>query len=198
MSQSKHFYMKSWFIIIIGIFILGILGYNQLTEKITSPKLESIEINDLSKLMLELNDFPEGKDWTLKDRFERAQSDVSKVGIERGWIRGYYSSYLLGDLDVENMDYSRIDIYVSEYPLENITLSMETQETTNFTKFELLSDPNIGDESKAYKVTDYNLDLVSYWIEFRKYNLKYTVIGSGTRTDYELLKKLARETGAKI
>ena len=106
-----------------------------------------------------------------------------------------------GDLKSENIDYSRVDLYVSEYPVENASLALRTQEADNYTSYDSLSDPLIGDESKAYKVIsidEYGLESIYYQIEFRKNNLLYTLQMYGTRTDYNLLKELAGKTEAKL
>lgn len=194
----------SWLIgaVVLVVLLFGIYFYFNLTKEDTSnSNIKPVEVKDLSSLMLGVEDFPQNEEWTLKDRAERGKTDVSDFGLSIGWKRGYLASYLRGDLKSDNLDYSRVDLYVSEYPVENITLAIKTQESDNYTRYDLLSDPQVGDESKAYKVIsvdEYGIESIYYQIEFRKNNLLYTITIYGTRTDYNLLKELAIKTEAKL
>ena len=190
--------------LVIGIIIVFILAGFFFIYKSTSDKtsiVEPLKNKDLSNFILATEDFPQGEGWTLKDRVERGKTDVSEYGLNLGWKRGYLASYLRGDLNSDNLDYTRVDLYISEYPSENASLVLRTEESDNFTLYDPLSDPMIGDESKAYKVItrdNSGVESISYRIEFRKDNLLYTLFIYGTRTDYTLLKDLAKKVEMKV
>jgi len=215
MAENK-FYTRWWFFVIIGVIILGsIVGFSSNSlipstnvntgntqETQDSPtNIKPVKIEDLSTLILKVEDFPQDEGWTLKDRAERGKTDVSDNGLNLGWKRGYYANYLNGELKAENLDYSRVDLLISEYPPENISLALKTEESDDYTTYDPLSDPQIGDESKAYKVisiNEYDVEDIYYEIQFRKKNLLFTLQNYGTRTDYALLKDLAKKAEAKI
>lgn len=187
--------------IVIAILILVVVFYVFSSRDNSQNKVKAVKINDLSTLMLTINDFPQGQGWTLKDRAERGRTDVSDYGLNLGWKRGYYATYLRGELNTENLDYSRIDMSISEYPPENISLILKDEEDDNSTRYDSLSSPNIGDESKAFKVIytdEYGNEEIAYKVEFRKHNLYLAFFNYGTRTDYELLKELARKAETKF
>jgi len=198
--KSKKFLFAGGIVLVI-ILLAVILYFSLMNKNDFSQEIKPVEVKDLSSLMLSVEDFPQNEGWTLKDRAERGKTDVSDYGLSIGWKRGYLATYLRGDLKSENIDYSRVDLYVSEYPVENASLALRTQEADNYTSYDSLSDPLIGDESKAYKVIsidEYGLESIYYQIEFRKNNLLYTLQMYGTRTDYNLLKELAGKTEAKL
>jgi hypothetical protein len=192
--------------LIFGVIILLTIGsflvYNSLfNEKSSNNKIKLIQIDDLSTLLLKISDFPPGENWTIKDKAERGRTDVSEEGLNLGWKRGYMASYIRGNLALDNQDYSRVDFYVSEYPLDNITKAFSLNYTDNFTIYDPLSDPKIGDESKAYKIIttdEFGVKSIYYQIEFRKGNFYDTLQIYGTRTDYSLLKELAQKAEAMI
>ena len=206
MALLALYKMKQKYFLVIGgavllIVLLGIFLFFSQKENVSDQNIKPVNVKDLSSLMLSVEDFPQNEGWTLKDRAERGKTDVSDYGLSIGWKRGYLASYLRGDLKSENLDYSRVDLYVSEYPVENISLTLKTQESDNYTQYDSLSSPLIGDESKAYKVIsvdEYGIESIYYQIEFRKSNLFYKLTIYGTRTDYDLLKELATKTEEKL
>jgi len=151
-----------------------------------------------SELVLQLSDFP--SNYTIKERTERVKSDISEEGLDLGWKKGYYVRYVrIGD---NLFDATVIQQAISVHPLENISkvLTRPRESTGNMT-YEELSKPNIGDDSKAYRVTakdEFGTEDRYYIIEFIKLDVYESFYISGTSIDYELLKDLAREAESKI
>lgn len=160
-----------------------------------SPKLTTKEP---SELVLQLSDFP--SNYTLKERTERLKSDVIEEGLDLGWKKGYYVRYArIGD---SLFDITVIEQYTSVYPIENISKFFVTpRESTENTIWEEFSKPNIGDDSKAYRVTvkdEFGTEDRYYIIQFIKLDVYEAFYMSGTTTDYELLKDLAKKAESKI
>lgn len=160
-----------------------------------SPKLT---MEEPSELVLQLSDFP--SNYTLKERTERVKSDISKEGLDFGWKKGYYVRYArIGD---SLFDVTVIEQSVSVYPIENISKIFATpHESTENMTWEEFSKPNIGDDSKAYRITvkdEFGTEDRYYMIEFIKLDVYESFYMSGTTTDYELLKDLARKAESKI
>ena len=160
-----------------------------------SPKLTMKEPSDL---VLQLSDFP--SNYTIKERTERVKSDISEEGLEHGWKKGYYVRYArIGD---GLFDVTVIEQSISVYPIENISkiLAIPYESTENMT-WEEFSKPNIGDDSKAYRITvkdEFGTKDRYYMIEFIKLDVYESFYIGGTTTDYELLKDLARKAESKI
>jgi hypothetical protein len=168
----------------------------------SSQQLDS-KTYDISSLILSISDFPQGENWTLKDRGERGKTDVTNNSILLGWQGGYMASYLRGNpLESSgSLDWSRVDIALSVYPKENISKVLDIPFDTPGVNYDKLSDPNIGDDSVAYKATyvdQAGMAHVDYEIDFVKGTIYYYLYIQGTRVDYELLKSLARKAADKI
>jgi hypothetical protein len=150
----------------------------------------------LSQMLLELGDLPQG--YTLVEQGERPSSEVAQIGIELGWKKGYYTTYT----KTGTYGFTEIDHYNSVYPLENISMVLDApQENTENLTYDELSKPNIGDDSRAYKVTIITIggEYTSYEIYFIKMNVSNRLRIFGTEgVDYELLKDLARTVESKI
>lgn len=190
-------------IIVIAVIIL-IGGYfvlnNKATSKGSSSDSKSVIERDLSKLVLSTADFPANENWTLKDRAERGRTDVSEDAKNLGWKGGYLVTYLRGGLSAGNLDYTRVDIWFSQYPYENMTQVLSIPHNSNFS-YDPLSNPGIGDKSNAYKVEwadEYSEFNRAYQVQFIKSDIAYTLWMEGTRVDYELLKDLAKKAELKI
>src|SRR3989344_1487644 len=179
--------------VLIIIIIMGLILYKNTFNLNASDKIKPSRIDDLSSLILTSEDFPQNQGWTLKDRVERARSDVSERGLALGWKRGYYASYIRGDLKLENLDYSRFDVFISEYPPENITMAFLNVTESNDIIYDSLSVPRIGDESRVYKETHAGDTNTYYTLEFRKGTIYVRTFMYGIRTDFQLLKDLTEK-----
>lgn len=152
-----------------------------------------------SELALMLSDFT--SNYTIKDRSERVKSDVSKEAFNLGWKKGYYSKYTKNSDNL--FDVTIIEQFISIYPPENISnvfaiLPRESNENRTIDK---LSNPGIGDESRAYRITTKNklgADEKIYMIEFIKFDVYEQFVLYGTTIDCELLKTLAKKAENKI
>jgi len=172
------------FIIVIGIFfVFNLKSSGNLTGHVTSSFSESKTFQgDTSKLIFELSELPEGYKIILKG--PRVKSDVSSQAIVLGWKEGYQISFAKGDGAI--FDTTTISQVISRYPLENISLVLETKEEGYIQ--EKLSNPNIGDISVASKITEDTFGMGFYRIEFVK---KDIYVALTTQGDYELLQDLA-------
>lgn len=142
------------------------------------------------ELAISQSDLPPG--FGLVDRSERRRIDVSADARELGWIKGYQVSFArIGGL----LNTTRIEQHISFYPAESMNqvlqLSME-----GFSADEQLTISNIGDRSFAFKRDSSSGR--TYWVVFQKKNIHETFSISGTITDFELLKELARKAESKI
>lgn len=166
---------------------------NQNNNQQTVPQVKETTKEPVD-LILQLSDLPEN--YTLGDKAERLRSEVSSSGLSIGWEKGYYVKYKrIGDTI---FDATVIEQYISFYPIENISKAVTTYESNENITYEQMSNPNIGDNSAAYKVADAEGIGGGYIIEFIKKNVYEAMTISGTSTDYELLKELAKKAVAKI
>lgn len=150
------------------------------------------------ELALELSDFP--SNFEIKERTERLKSDVSQEGLDIGWKKGYSVRYArIGD---SLLDVTVVEQDISIYPTENITKVITVPHlNTDYITYEELSKPNIGDDSRAYRMTikdEYDYEERVYMIEFIKLDVYESFYMSGTTTDYELLKDIAMEAESRI
>lgn len=169
-------------------------------QKVPPEDMYSVEASTLepSIMALQLSDLP--PEYSVKERTEILKSEVDPKGINLGWEKGYYARY---DKVVDKFDITTIEHIISIYPFENISkvmsLEWETKRPKEYITLEKLSDPNIGDGSRAFRVT--NKDIIEtryYVIEFFKKDVHEVVSMGGTSTDYELLKELAKKAERKI
>lgn len=167
-------------------------------EETRACQLPRVASKEPSELALQLSDLPEG--FEIGERTEKTESDVSQDAKDKGWEKGYYVRFVkLGEnlLQVTTIEHSN-----SIYPAENVSKVLESNwwNGTN-TVVEDLSDPKIGDKSKAYRITAEG-ELVTntgYVIEFVKLDVYTMIVISGTvGIDYELLKELASKAEQKI
>jgi len=202
--------MKPNYIPFLAIFLVGVVfisGCVQQTETPTGtgqeetteppkPKLSTLEPSELA---LQPSDF--SSDYTIKERTERVKSDIFQEAVNLGWKSGYYVRYArIGD---GLFDITVIDQAISIYPLENISRisTIVPYESNENITFDELSKPNIGDDSRAFRITtkdEFGTENRYYQIEFRKMDVYETLCMYGSTTDYELLKELAKKAVAKI
>ncbi len=210
--------MKKVFVfLVLGLLIVSISGCTQNTQTSDSSQQSSegelikstpkLATKELSEMALQLEDLPEN--YTMRTRTERVKSEISQEGVSLGWKNGYYVHYLwMGDKTIEILgsevpiEYTGIEQAISIYPIENISkLLVDPTESTENVTYEEYSNPNIGDESRAYRVTfvdEYDTETTAYAIEFIKMDVYEYILMSGTITDYELLKEIAKTTEKKI
>lgn len=170
-------------------------NYRNCLSDCPNPK---IALKEPSELALQISDI--SSNYTVKERTERVKSDVSSEGINLGWEKGYYARYArIGETLLEA---TVIEQIVSIYPIENASKVLSLpQESTEDLIFVRLSRPNIGDHSRAFRIIE--IDELGkehryYIIEFVKMNVYESFYMTGTTTDYEFLKELARKAEKKI
>ncbi|PIU88771.1 hypothetical protein COX58_03375 [archaeon CG_4_10_14_0_2_um_filter_Archaea_38_6] len=167
------------------------------TDYNSNSNTNATAIKEPSAMVLSLSDLPEG--WELYYNVERVESDVSNLGLNLGWKKGYIASFLYVN---PSEDYSMIDEYLSVYPLENISETIGINLTindygANYT-VEEYSNPNIGDVSLAYRLTNKETGDTYHTIEFIKYDVYVRLDIYGDIVDYSLLKSLAAKAVLKI
>jgi hypothetical protein len=150
------------------------------------------------ELALQLSDF--SSNFTIKERTERLKSDVSQEGLDIGWKKGYHVMFIrIGD---SLFDATSVIQTISIYPTENITKTITFPKlNTDYITYEELSKPNIGDDSRAYRITytdEYGYEERAYEIEFIKLDVYESLIIGGAATDFELLRDIAMKAEAKI
>jgi hypothetical protein len=120
-----------------------------------------------------------------------------------GWKKGYTVKFV--QVDLNKLEVTSIEQGISVYPIENIneSLSLQRDESTKYTAnnsytIDDLSNPNIGDQSQSYRITNKLDNSKSYAIDFIKQDVFESLRMSGTFTDYETLKELAKTAAEKI
>jgi len=183
-------------LIIIGIIVLlitvGLSGCNEQSGQQRSTIEPSDMVLTLSGLLT---------DYTITERVERVESDISEVGLSFGWIKGYYVRFVRTGENIN--DTIVFEQYISIYPIENIlnVLYSGTRISNETIDYDDLSKPNIGDDSLGYRMTikdGYGNEERAYIIEFIKMDVYEQLAIFGNKTDYELLKDLAKEAEKKI
>jgi hypothetical protein len=160
----------------------------------TKPKISN---KDPSDLALQLSDLPQ--EYSIKDRAPRVTSDVSDEGLNWGWKKGYYITFMKGGESL--LDYSVIEQTISIYPVENISRTLSEPENDENTTYEKIDIEKIGDNSVAHKITTKNEflgDIVNYEVEFTKKDVYDQFVSGGAENDFELLKELAKKAEGKI
>lgn len=180
-------------IVLVSIMALGCVEDKASVAQIDSskPKLSTVEP---SMLALQLSDLP--SNFTIKERTERIGSDVLQEARDLGWEEGYYVRFVkIGD---NIFDATIVRHSISIYPSENISKIIDIPMVSDSNRtYDELSKPNIGDNSRAFRITTED-DNRYYEIEFVKMDVYENIQMSGTTTDYELLKELAKKAEAKI
>jgi len=191
---------NSYNILTIGLIILlvCIVGCTSKTPSNPEIKLSTIEPSEMA---LQSDELPEN--YQIKERSEQVKSDVVKSALDLGWKKGYIVKFV--QVDLNNLEVTSIEQDISIYPIENInkTLSLQRVESTKYTAnnsytIDDLSNPNIGDQSQAYRITNKIDNSKSYAIDFTKQDVFESLRMSGTFTDYEILKELAKTAAEKI
>jgi len=187
-------------VLTLGLIILLVCIAGCTSEAPSTPEIKLSTIEP-SEMALQPEDLP--KNYQIKERSEQVRSDVLKSAPDLGWKEGYTVKFVQVDLD--KREATSIEQDISVYPIENInkTLSLQKDESTKYTAnnsytIDDLSNPNIGDQSQAYRITNKLDNSKSYEIDFIKQDVFESLRMSGTFTDYETLKELANTAAEKI
>jgi len=200
-TQMKGTGMKnSCNILTIGLIILLVCIVGCTSKAPSNPEIK-LSTLDPSEMALQSDELPEN--YQIKERSEQVKSDVVKSALDLGWKKGYIVKFV--QVDLNNLEVTSIEQDISIYPIENInkTLSLQRVESTKYTAnnsytIDDLSNPNIGDQSQAYRITNKIDNSKSYAIDFTKQDVFESLRMSGTFTDYEMLKELAKTAAEKI
>jgi len=167
----------------------------------TAPPTPEIKLStvELSVMALQRDELPEN--YQIKERSEQVRSDVVQSALDLGWKKGYTVKFVQSDSN--NLEITSIEQGISVYPIENIdkSLSLQRDESAKYTAnttIDDLSNPNISDQSQAYRITNKSDNSKSYAIDFIKQDVFESLRMSGTFTDYEILKELAQTAAEKI
>ena len=187
-------------ILTIGLIILLVCIVGCTSKAPSNPEIKLSTIEP-SEMALQSDELPEN--YQIKERSEQVKSDVVKSALDLGWKKGYIVKFV--QVDLNNLEVTSIEQGISIYPIENInkTLSLQRVESTKYTAnnsytIDDLSNPNIGDQSQAYRITNKIDNSKSYAIDFTKQDVFESLRMSGTFTDYEILKELAQTAAEKI
>ena len=200
-TQMKGTGMKnSCNILTIGLIILLVCIVGCTSKAPSNPEIKLSTIEP-SEMALQSDELPEN--YQIKERSEQVKSDVVKSALDLGWKKGYIVKFV--QVDLNNLEVTSIEQGISIYPIENInkSLSLQRDESTKYTAnnsytIDDLSNPNIGDQSQAYRITNKLDNSKSYAIDFTKQDVFESLRMSGTFTDYEILKELAQTAAEKI
>ena len=180
-------------LVIISVCIAGCSSKAPSEHATTQSKTE------LSKMALQLGDLPEN--FIIKERSERTTSDVAKAALENGWEKGYGVTF--SRVDLNQRLGTEITQDISIYPIEKISHMLPviqagyTQQWGNTSVVEDLSDPKIGDQSQAFRITNTDKSR-TYIIIFNKMDVLETFTMTGITTDYETLKALALKAASNV
>ena len=191
---------NSYNILTIGLIILLVCIVGCTSKAPSNPEIKLSTIEP-SEMALQSDELPEN--YQIKERSEQVKSDVVKSALDLGWKKGYIVKFV--QVDLNNLEVTSIEQDISIYPIENInkSLSLQRVESTKYTannsnRIDDLSNPNIGDQSQAYRITNKSDNSKSYAIDFTKQDVFESLRMSGTFTDYEMLKELAQTAAEKI
>ena len=187
-------------ILTIGLIILLVCIVGCTSKAPSNPEIKLSTIEP-SEMALQSDELPEN--YQIKERSEQVKSDVVKSALDLGWKKGYIVKFV--QVELNNLEVTSIEQDISIYPIENInkSLSLQRDESTKYTAnnsytIDDLSNPNIGDQSQAYRITNKLDNSKSYAIDFTKQDVFESLRMSGTFTDYEILKELAQTAAEKI
>ncbi len=158
-------------------------------EQTTQPK---VQYKDSSNFLLNITDLPQNANWTLIETGERNVNDMSSKVMAYNWSGGYYAIFSLSEKD----KVTYLHHYLSIYPKDRIIEVLGDDSDLG----EPLSNPAIGNNSRAYKIRETVLgqNVVNYKIVFAKNNIMATLMSAGTGNDYLKLKEFAQKAYDKI
>jgi len=156
----------------------------------------------VSQMALQTSDLP--SDYILRDRSDITYLEMDQISRNLGWRAGYRVTYahlnrLQSDVTTINQV---IDLYTPTTMNTVFNARVDTltgQGSGTATVYELPC-PSMGDHTFAYRTTDgQNPDsTITYSIIFTKKDVYEELNMSGTTTDFELLKSLARIASDRI
>ncbi|MBI5391612.1 hypothetical protein HZB00_01280 [Candidatus Woesearchaeota archaeon] len=91
-------------------------------------------------MVLDATDLSAG--YSIKEKSPRLKSDASNDALSLGWQEGYYIRF--AHINTQQLDSSIIEQYISKYPTENITMSLDLpKQSDENNTYEELPSPNI-------------------------------------------------------
>ena len=154
-----------------------------------------------SEMALQKSDLPEG--YFLRDRSVIPYEEEPKINRDLGWRQGYRVEFYRMNLGVD--DLTGITQTIGIYPLDNMNklYSVEReallQEESPIEKYEIPF-PVIGDKSIAVRMTNPEdpYKVVTYTVLFENRNVFEKITMTGSTTDYEILKDIAKKASTQI
>lgn len=192
--------MRLNYVPLLVILLVGVVLISGCTQQISTPSRTgqeqttqpTIQYKDSSTFLLSFTDLPQDENWTVTERGERNVNDVDPKALEYNWSGGYYIRFTSS----QNDKITYLDQSLSIYPEDRILGILNT----DFSGEEPLSNPSIGDNSRAVKIrtTILGQEIVMYRIAFTKNNILVNLQSWGTSTDYLKLKELAQKAYDKV
>ncbi len=200
--MKKSIIFTGVLLLIIAVFVAGCTSNSPASTATPVPTTPQLSTVDPSDMALALSDVPAG--FTIKEGSEKTTSDMSQEALANGWKKGYDVEFQR--MNTATQDYEILEQTISVYPISNLNQVMteattETLQKANATTtVEQLSDPKIGDSSKAFRIkTSYlGVPVTSFSIYFIKKDVYEGLVIGGTSADYETLKGLANVSASKI
>lgn len=153
-------------------------------------------------MALQLTDLPSG--YLIRDRADISYLETDQTARNLGWKSGYKVTFY--HLDQQYYDLTAITQNIDLYTptTMNTVFSLRedeiTGQDTGGSQLYELPCPSMGDHTYAYSITDPSdpYSSTSYSILFTKKDVYEELNMTGTVTDYELLKSLARTASDRI
>lgn len=169
---------------------------------VTSPAPESpVATLPAAEMALQADDLP--ADYILRDRTAIAYAGVSPIFRDLGWRQGYGVSFYRLDKEMDDMTSVTQEIHI--YPLENMNEVYSLEKDALLPQDDSATDyqvpfPQQGDRSVAWREihTGAYGTTVTYSVIFTRKNVYEQISMTGTTTDYETLKAIARNAVTKI
>lgn len=175
------------------LFMSGCVQQTATPSVIEQTTLSKVQYKDSLNFLLSLTDLPSKENWSLMERGERNVNDVASEAVEHNWSGGYYIQFKSSEKDEVTYLLQSLSIYPEERILGILNV--------DFLGNEPLSNPSIGEHSRAFKIretSDFGKEYVVYGITFVKNNVLIDLRLMGTNTDYLQLKELALKAYDKI
>jgi hypothetical protein len=156
----------------------------------------------VSQMALQLSDVP--SDYILKDRSDLTYLEMDQMSHDLGWRAGYEVTYYR--LNQEKYDMTELRQVIDLYPLANMNKVFDIEEEAitaqenQTTQIYELPCPNMGQRTFAYRegTTQGPFSITTYSIIFTNKDVYEELTMSGTTTDFETLKALAKAAADKI
>ena len=156
----------------------------------------------VSQMALQLSDMP--SDYILKDRSDLTYLEMDQMSHDLGWRAGYMVTYYR--MNQEKYDLTELSQVIDLFPLANMNKVFDikeediTSQENGTTQIYELPCPNMGERTFAYRKagTQNPLSVTTYSVIFTKKDVYEELTMSGTTTDFETLKELARAAADKI